>query len=621
MCGIAGRFGAGSTSDAQEKKVLDLLYSRGPDCNGVLHENTSGDESVFLAHTRLSIIDLSPNGRQPFTKGNLTLCFNGELYNYREVRESLKREGASFQTDTDTEVLLEAFRHWGNSCYQRLEGMWALVILDHESGTFHVSRDRFGEKPLYFTRDAENFYFSSDIRVLFTLANRIFEPDFEKAGRFLVNGFKSIHKETNSDHEESWYKGIYIWPAGAAQTLKSGKDSIAPRAYWDLDYNPDESMSLEEAIEGTRERLFEAVRLRLRSDVPLAFCLSGGVDSGALATIASKHFNQNIHTFSILDLDERYNEWDTLSITQTALDCDNRNIYLGRDGFLERLTRQVQGNAAPVATVSYYIHDFLSEAMAENGFRVAISGSGADELFTGYYDHYNFWLADQVHSPVFDQLASEWYKGYGRHVRNPVLKDPMSFVNDPTNRSHIFLNRDLFNSLMLTRVETDFEESSYCRNILRNRMLNEQRHEILPVLLEEDDRNSMRHSIENRSPFLDSKLAEFSFQVPNRHLIRKGMQKFLLREAAAGFLPDAVRLDKRKRGFNASITTLFDSKNQENKDWLCDESSRLFELVDRPMMSSFLEQDMSTNSLSKFLFSVLSTKLFLDINTREWLAA
>ena len=198
-------------------------------------------------------------------------------------------------------------------------------------------------------------------------------------------------------------------------------------------------------------------------------------------------------------------------------------------------------------TISYYVHDFLSEAIAARGYKVAISGTGADELFTGYYDHYGFWLAAMADRPDFETLLADWRAGYGSVVRNPVLRDPATFRRNPDERSHIYLDRDVFNALLREPLDEDFIETRYTADTLRNRMLNELKHESVPVILREDDLDSMRHSIENRSPYLDRELARFLFTVPPEHLIHDGMPKWLLRAAGAGVVPDAVRLDRRKR--------------------------------------------------------------------------
>jgi asparagine synthase (glutamine-hydrolysing) len=387
-------------------------------------------------------------------------------------------------------------------------------------------------------------------------------------------------------------------------------DRVEPQTYWSLAYRPN-GMSRDEAAEGVRERLFQAVKLRLRADVPVAFCLSGGVDSTALASIASKVYGQKIHAFSIIDKDERYHELDNMRAVVDDLGCEHHVVETSTEGFRDRLRQQIEYHDAPVVTISYYMHAFLSQAIREHGFKVALSGSAADELFTGYYDHYSFWLAHMSSRPEFPRLLDDWRESYGAHVRNPLLKDPLNFVREPARRDHIYLNADVFGALLIDNFHEDFAEEAYTDDLLRNRMLNELFHEAVPVILKEDDLNSMLYSVENRSPYLDSGLAEYLYQVPGEYLIRDGYVKWLLREAVEGLLVDSVRLDKRKRGFNASIESLVDRGDPDTVEWLL-EDSPIFDLVKRESIAHFLRNDMSDNSFSKFLFSFISAKTFLE---------
>ncbi len=603
MCGIAGVIAAQPPDAGRVRAALDTMRRRGPDAEGV-YQGRLGNHAVTLLHTRLSIIDLDPRANQPFVRDGLALSYNGELYNYVELRAALEARGHRFSTRSDTEVLIEAYRAWGEGCLDRFEGMWAFALLDEAKGTLLLSRDRFGEKPLYTMQKDGALYFASEVKALAALAGEWPAVDRAQIRRYLVNGYKALYKQP-----ASWFEGVREIPAAHYVALGEPRMN-EPKRYWDLRYAP-EPMSLDEAREGTRERLFEAVKLRLRADVPIAFCLSGGIDSSALAGIAAKHFGQQLHAFSVVDSDPRYDERDNMTATVDYLGCAHHVAYTSTAGFFERLTRQIGYHNAPVATITYYMHAFLSEAIHEAGFRVAISGTAADEMFTGYYDHYGFWLAEMSARQDFPALLDDWRGSYGRHVRNPVLQDPLVFQKRPDERGHIYLNADLFDGFLSAPLGERFEEAPYSENLLRKRMLNELFHECVPVILQEDDLNSMMVSIENRSPYLDRGLTEFLFRVPAEHLIKDGYAKFLLRSAVEGLVPESVRLDKRKRGFNASIDSLIDRKDPETRAHLLDDSS-IFDLVRRDAVEQFLDADMTDNSFSKFLFSFVSAKTFMD---------
>jgi len=603
MCGIAGAIGI-IPSTANINKALHRLGPRGPDAHGAYVGQLHG-HPICLLHTRLAIIDLDERSGQPFIDDQCVLVYNGEIYNFLELRERLKKIGYRFRTNSDTEVVIKSYQEFGEGCVDHFEGMWSFALLDQRHQRLFISRDRFGEKPFYYSIWDGVLYFASEVKALSALAGRTPKVNFDQIRRYLVNGYRSIYKRP-----ETFFSDVHDFPSGHYVCL-SGPSMPKPKRYWSLGYMPLEHMTKEDAVSGVKERLEQSMRLRMRSDVPVAFCLSGGVDSTILSAMAVKRLGYQIHTFSIIDKDARYNEKDNIEQTVKYLDCAHHAVHIGTDGFLDEMERLVGYHDSPVSTISYYVHSLLSKAISERGYKVAISGTGADELLTGYYDHYGFWLAEQSQRDDLNRLLEQWREGYGAAVRNPFLKDPLIFKRTPSERGHIYLNREVFNDFMKVPCSEDFAEQEYSDNLLRKRMLNELFHEIVPVLLHEDDLNSMRWSVENRSPFLDSKFAEFAYSIPNRHLIKDGYAKWVLREAGRGLAPDAVMFDKRKRGFNASIESLVDRNNADTVEWLLSPGP-IFDLVDRNALEGFLANDLTTNSFSKFMFSFISAKLFLQ---------
>jgi asparagine synthase (glutamine-hydrolysing) len=372
-------------------------------------------------------------------------------------------------------------------------------------------------------------------------------------------------------------------------------------------------MSLDEAVEGFRHHLYESIRLRLRADVPLAFCLSGGVDSASLVSIAARVFGYDVAAFSISDHDPRYDERNNIRSTVDDIGCRHWILDIPREDTIDRLRRLICYHDAPVYTISYYIHSLLSELIASQGYRVAVSGTAADELVTGYYDHFNLHLYELRNHPDFERRLAEWHAGPGRFVRNPYLRNPKLYFDRCDFRDHIYLNRETFTAFLCEPVDEPFTEEIYCDSLLRNRMLNELFCEVTPTSLHEDDLNSMNCSIENRSPYLDSHLFDFACSIPSEHLIRGGLAKAVLRDAVDGVLNDRVRLDPVKKGFNASVLSLVDIHDSSTQSVLLDDGP-VFELVRRDAIEAVLNQDTLPNSFSKFLFSFISTRLFLD----EW---
>lgn len=371
-------------------------------------------------------------------------------------------------------------------------------------------------------------------------------------------------------------------------------------------------MTLNEAVEGSRHHLLESVKLRLRADVPLAFCLSGGVDSASLVSIAKKEFNYDVSTFSIIDSDERYNEYDNMQATIDDLKCKNSMMHLDYENMLERLENLVAYHDSPVSTITYLTHSMLSEQISELGYKVAISGTGADELFTGYYDHFNLHLYEMRNHPQFNQYLKDWQDYTGKLVQNPYLKNPKLYFNDQSIRAHNHLDSIKFASYLTDDYSIEITESTYSDSLLRNRMLNELFHEATPISLREDDMNSMKYSIENRSPFLDVNLFDFTNSIPNEHLIQNGYGKYVLREAMNGILNDQVRLDRRKKGFNASINSLFDFSDKNTRDYFLDSSSAIFDLVNIASVEQMISSKEAASHNGKFLFSFINCKIFLE---------
>lgn len=565
----------------------------------------AGEITGTLLHTRLAIIDLDPRSNQPLSAGGCTLVFNGEIYNYVELKRELEQLGHLFRTESDTEVLLKAYLAWGQSCVEKFEGMWAFALWDSRRRKLVLSRDRFAEKPLYYIQDAHGLCFASETRALRELAGQSLAVNEQQVVRYLVHGYKSLYKT-----RETFYAGVEELPY--ASTLTIGENlAVSTSRYWSPQYTP-RQRSLEETVADTKAALLQSIRLRLRSDVPLAFCLSGGVDSGALASVAAKEFGYDVATFSIIDPDERYNETDNIEATVHDIGCRHTTITLGPDDTsLDRLRDLIVYHDAPVATITYFIHSFLSQAIAQQGYKVVISGTAADELFTGYFDHWLWHLIEMRHHPHFSQLRADWEKHIVPLVRNPLLRDLDRYINNPSERAHIYLNDHVFASYLTASWHEDWREEQFSSSLLRNRMLNELFHEATPVILHEDDLNSMKYSLENRSPYLDAGLFSVALTTPPEHLMRDGCGKYPLRAAVAGILNDQVRLDRRKRGFNASIHSIINVDSSLGREVLLGDSP-IFNLVRRDKIAALLTERPLSNSFSKFLFNFVNAKLFLE---------
>ena len=327
-----------------------------------------------------------------------------------------------------------------------------------------------------------------------------------------------------------------------------------------------------------------------------------------------KKLNKNISTFSIIDKDERYNEKKNIKLIVNDLKCNSKLVYLENNNeiFLEKLKQLTNYHDGPIATLSYYVHSFLSESISKSGFKVAISGTGADEIFTGYYDHFLLHLGTLRGSELFNANLDCWKKFINPLLRNPSLKDPMTYVKNPENRDIVYENINDISNFAKKKQNIKFNEMNFTSELLRNRMLNEMFYEVVPVILKHDDLNSMYNSIENRSPYLDRELLEFSLTIPPHLLIADGYQKKILRDSGEGILLDSIRLSRQKKGFNASIGSLIDLENETIREFLFDKKSKINEFVDIKKLIKEINPKNIPNHISKLIFSIMTTKFFLD---------
>jgi asparagine synthase (glutamine-hydrolysing) len=600
MCGISGFIGKNKISKEVIYKSLNLMKNRGPD--GQFYKNIKVDNSVnlYLLHSRLSIIDLKKRSDQPFRKKHITLIFNGEIYNYKEIKKDLEELGYKFYTESDTEVLANAYLHYGEKCVQYFEGMWAFAIWDDRIKKLFLSRDRFGEKPLFFYKNQKGFYFGSEIKFIKSLSLDNFRINKNKINSNLLHGYKSIFQ-----NHTTYFKNILFLEPGHNFILDSHLNKKKYK-YWNPIIKQNKKLSYGEICEGVNFYLKKSLKIRLRSDVPIAFCLSGGVDSSLLTSIAVKEFNIKASTYSIIDKDERYNEKRNILATVKDLKCKSNLVYLDYKNTIFNLKKLVKNHDCPIATISYLAHSLLSEKISKNNYKVAISGTGADELFTGYYHHHLLYLKTIKNNKYFKKRFIEWKKFVLPLVRNPNLKD-LSFKNKNSNYEDI----DNIKKFMKKILNKDKEKKFNNTDILRNKMLNELFYEVIPVILHHDDLNSMYYSIENRSPFLDKNLFEFANSIPTNFLINNGYQKVVLRDSFKNTLNEQVRLDRHKKGFNASINTIINFKDPKINSYLFDKSSEINDFVDMKEVKKEIYSN-NTNQFSKFIFSVLNTKIFMD---------
>lgn len=608
MCGIAGYIGDAPLPQARLAACLALMRRRGPDAQDLLSLETAQGRHLHLLHSRLAILDLDPRSNQPFCSGDTILAYNGEIYNYVELKRELEKNGTRFTATGDTEVLAQLLDQRGTDALPACEGMFAIAAFNTRTGRLVLARDRFGEKPLWLVRRKEGVYFGSEPKFIFALLGETLKVNLAHLRRFLVNGYKSIYKT-----DGAFFEGLEEIKAGHLGSVEAD-GSWRSHPYWSPQFpSARNGMSYEEAVSGARERLIRAVDHCLRADVPVAFCLSGGIDSNALAGVARRVLGYDVHGFTIMNTDSRYEERELVETSVRELGLRHTPVALETAEFLPRLRELVRQHDAPVYTITYYAQWRLMERVGQAGYKVSISGTGADELFSGYFDHHNAYLAAMANEAPdrHAEALREWQECVAPIVRNPYLQDPLLFVRRPYCRDHIYLDAEIFSDMLVDRFHEPFAEGFYAEPLLRNRMANELLHESVPVILHEDDLNAMYFSIENRSPFLDVQLFDYCQTIPTQHLIRRGRAKAVLRDAVRGLVPDAILDNPRKVGFNAPLFDYLDVNDPAVRDELLADSP-VWSVIRKDAIAELLKANALPNSRSKFLFNFINTKMFLE---------
>ena len=607
MCGILVYI---SNKEINKNKILNiknLMRCRGPDDQS--YKKIPFDKKkIHLFHSRLSIQDLNKRSNQPYIFKDYVLIFNGEIYNFKELKNKVSKK---FKTSSDTEVILYYYHLYKEKCFDFFEGMWSIVIYDLKNKKIVVSRDRFGEKPLLFYKKNDEIILASQISYIREILETNQKFNYNKINTFLQFGYKSLFKD-----EETFFKDINSLEKGSIIIIKKNLE-ILKKKYWKIKLDKNiEKLSLKDHILNTKKLLIKAIDLRLVSDVPIALNLSGGIDSGAICSIASKVLGKKLETFSIIDSDKRYDEADL--IKATAKDCGVKTNLIKLDksiDFFDILKKSTDYNNYPVFTITNLIQYYLSSHVKRKGFKVSLSGSGADEIYGGYYDHYLMIFSELNNSnpEKFKEYRDIWSRNIRPHLRNKTFKKHDLFFKDPNYRDYVFDNFDNNKKFCLKKINYNFKEKKYFKSLLKNRMANELFHENVPMFMHSEDLNSMQFSIENRSPFLDTNLIQYLFNVKGEQLLNECKNKYILRSSLDGILNKEVLNQKLKAGFNASILSLFNFEDKKMQNFL-NQDSEVYDFVNKSKIKNLIKNKnlLRQNGYSKFLFSFLSLKMFMD---------
>lgn len=546
MCGISGIFNFNSSpvSEQSIRKMNELIHHRGPDGEGFYINGNIG-----IGNTRLAIIDLRHTADQPMydADNRYVIVYNGEIFNYVELRNELLAKGCRLKNNSDTEVVLNLYKLYGAGCQQMLNGMWAFAVWDTQEKTLFCSRDRYGIKPFYYFMDDNRFIFGSELKQIFS--NGIEKiPNDETIYDYLVFNF--------IDHnEQTFFKNINKLPAGHQIFIKNNKAEI--KRWYQLDENIQNVTDEKKLYENFYELIYDSVRLRLRSDVEVGSCLSGGLDSSTIVCIMhdilqkeGKTNIQKTYTAAYDDpaIDERKYVEEVIKQTQSE------KYYLFPDsaGLAEDFGRMVWHQEEPFTGSTVFAQWSVFKKIHETGIKVVLDGQGSDEILLGYFSFFPFFLKNQLKNPL--NFINSYFKGINT-TQQGAVKFSQNFIyfNLPSVRyKHVtgeaknYYDENFINYFGRKNI---FESNIGAKNLQQNRLANLWNIS-LPSLLRYEDKNSMAFSVEARIPFLDHRLVEFIFSVPYEYLIRNGWTKYILRESVKNKIPEDIRMRKGKLAFS-----------------------------------------------------------------------
>lgn len=614
MCGIAGYIGSKKLEQITIQNTLNTLNCRGPEGNSEVKLALSKNK-VNLMFSRLAIIDVNERSMQPMKFRGFTIVLNGEIYNYKELKKSIEMNHGSqdWSTEGDIEVALRYLVLNGVKSAKDFDGMFAFVLIDIKNEIAYFGRDFFGEKPLYLLQQNNDIYFGSEPKAIFSLIEQKPRINYNHVMNFVVNGYKYLFKSS-----EDFFHDLSRVEPGTIKKFELGRNSINKTINFSsldlINLKRETNKSRSDILLKVRELVVQSVGRKLESDVPLAICLSGGVDSALIAAIAKNDFGVSLNAYTLVSTDTRYSEEESSTLVAKYLGLNHKLVKIDKDNFLTRMHKIISYHESPISTISYYVQNFLMNNIKTDGFKVSLMGTGADEIFTGYYDHHLLYLATvkQAAPEVFTDSLSNWNIKVKDLIRNSVYRNPDLYISNPDYRNHIYEGSKLMSKLLISQQSKKFSEKSYSKSLMKNRMLNELFHEVVPVILHEDDRNSMMFSIENRSPYLSFELLSEVLSIEDKHFINNGLTKSLLRESFDGYLPKEILYSAKKIGFNASISELCDFESNEFKQFL-DQKSVFWDLFHKDKVLEFFNNIGAEDLYNKAAFNLISAKLFCDI--------
>ena len=599
MCGFIGYFSK-KYKIINHSKIKKILHHRGPDDFKVYE----GRNKLFhfMSFNRLSIIDLNKRSSQPFKFKNFIITFNGEIYNYKILKKNLiEKFGAKFLTNSDTEVIIQHIYYTGiKDTLNNIEGMWSFALFDINKEKLILCRDYFGEKPLYYKNDRGKMIYGSELSIFKHLSPDKLKINYKYIEKYLFNEYRALNS-----NDELIYKDIKLLEPGTYLEIDA-KLKVKKHKYYKIN-DENKKIDYRKFIKTIKFKLIKNINNCLNSDRPLALTLSGGVDSTGIASIIKKKFKKNIKAFTIFSGDKNFDEFQQVKKTVKLLKLKHKWVNINKNDFIKNLNKIIIKRHNPLPTLTSYIQWLMYQEISKENYKVVLSGNGADEIYSGYYDHYLAQLND-LKKNDFNKKFSEWKKNISPLIRNPKFKDIKYYAN---NYKKILIGENLSKKFGIKKYKIKLKDDKKFKYLLKNRMYNELRYESLPIILMEEDMNAMFFSIENRSPYLNHKIVKKIQEIHPRYLIRNGYNKVILRDMLTNLAPKHIIKNFEKIGFNISLNKIINLNSKSVKNFI-NKKSNIFNIVNKKKLLNLLKNNDEINKYQSFLFKFLNAKIFLD---------
>jgi asparagine synthase (glutamine-hydrolysing) len=564
MCGIAGIVSLNKSlvNEQSLKKMADSIAHRGPDGEGFF---ISPNGTIGFAHRRLSIIDLSASAAQPMHyMQRYTIVYNGEIYNYKELKITLQKVGYSFNNESDTEVILAAYDLYKEDCVQYFDGMFAFVIWDEVEQNIFCARDIFGEKPFYFFKQNDAVFFASEMKALWAIGIDK-TPDDNMMAAYL--GIGQVQNPKNK--AQTFYKNIFALPAAHTISFKVDQSKFEIKQYFDLDKENQINISEEGAIEKIESLLSESIQKRLRSDVPVGTSLSGGIDSSTIAYYLSKqNAVKSFKTFSAVFPNFEKDESQFILELCKSLQFENKIITPTAADFIANFEKVAYQQEEPFTSASIFAQYKVYELAAANNIKVLLDGQGADEIFGGYGKYINWYLQDVLKN-----------KGWASFKNESAFFEKQGLLKTQNYKNFLAAYLPSYTAALLTDntknkieknkfINVDFLDNVQAKNFVYKPTITKLNdilyHNTMQLGLEEllrfADRNSMAHGVEVRLPFLNKELVQFIFSLPTALKMQAGFTKYILRKTMQDKLPNKVLWNPIKIGFEPPQKSWMENK-------------------------------------------------------------